>query len=249
MHTRRLSSFTAAAALLCLSAAAQPVPKAEEVLDKFVEATGGKAAYQKIHSESSTGTLEFVGKGIKGIATSYRAEPNRLLTVVELEGVGTVEEGTDGTVAWQRSAMQGPRVKQGDERAASLRLATFNMPLLWRKIYKQAENAGVEDVAGQPCYKIVLTPNEGKPETQYFDKKTNLLTKMAMTLSSPMGDLPVEVIFSDYKQQDGLLTPRKVRQSTMGQEITITLDSVKYNVEISKEKFDPPADVKALVTK
>src|SRR6185503_9661657 len=97
MHTRRLSSF-AAASLLCLSAAAQQAPKAEEVLDKFAEVTGGKAAYQKIHSESSTGTLEFVGKGIKGIATSYRAEPNLLLTVVELEGVGTVEEGTDGTI-------------------------------------------------------------------------------------------------------------------------------------------------------
>ena len=46
--------------------AADDLPKAETILDKYIEVTGGKAAYEKNHSEVSTGTMEFVGKGIKG---------------------------------------------------------------------------------------------------------------------------------------------------------------------------------------
>ena len=61
-------------------AADEPLPKGEEILDKFVDATGGKAAYLKVHNEMWKGTFELVGKGVKGVATSYRAEPNRSIT-------------------------------------------------------------------------------------------------------------------------------------------------------------------------
>ena len=56
-------------------AADEPLPKGAEILDKFVDATGGKDAYLKVHNEMWKGSFEFLGKGIKGAATSYRAEP------------------------------------------------------------------------------------------------------------------------------------------------------------------------------
>jgi hypothetical protein len=230
-------------------AADELLPKADRILDKFVEATGGKSAYEKIHNEKWTGSFEFVGKGIKGTVTSYRAEPNKTVTIVELEGVGTVEDGTDGETAWTRSAMQGPRIKEGDERAASLREAMLRGPLYWRKLFRQAETAGVENVGDQACYKVVLTPNEGKPETHYYDKKSNLLVKMTMTIASPMGEIPTETLLSDYKEESGVLQPHKVHQKAMGQEFLITMDHMEYNVDIPKDRFDLPADVKALRAK
>jgi hypothetical protein len=251
MH-RHLTLAVTVAGLLSFTGTApaeDQLPKAEGIMDKFIEATGGQAAYEKLDNEMWTGTFEFAGKGIKGTATSYRAKPNRSFTTIELEGVGTIEDGTDGETAWTRSALQGPRVKQGDERAAVMREATFNSPIHWRDLYKHAETAGAETVDSQECYKVVLTPNEGKPETRYFDKKTNLLVKVAMTLESPMGELPVETIVGDYKEQNGLLSPRKVRQKVLGQEFLVTIDTVKYNVEIPKNRFDLPEDIKTLVAK
>src|ERR1700719_3951998 len=100
-----------------IALAEEPLPKAEELLDKFVEATGGKAAYEKVHNEKWTGTFEFVGKGVKGVITSYRSEPSKTYTRVDLEGIGAIEDGTDGETAWTLSAIQGPHIKQGDERA------------------------------------------------------------------------------------------------------------------------------------
>ena len=37
--------------------AADDLPKADTILDKYIEATGGKAAYEKNHTEVSTGSM------------------------------------------------------------------------------------------------------------------------------------------------------------------------------------------------
>ena len=232
-----------------LAAPDEPLPKAEEILDKFVEATGGKTAYEKVHNEKTTGTFEYLGKGVKGTVTSYRAEPNKSVSIIELEGVGTLQEGTDGTTAWESTSLQGPRVKQGEERAMILREATLRAPLYWRKLYKRVETVGAETVDGQSCYKVVLTPEEGKPETQYFDKKSSLMIKMMMSTPSPMGEVPIEILLSDYKEESGLLRAHKQHHKLLGQEFLITLSQVEYNVDIPSDRFDLPADVKALTAK
>ena len=133
--------------------AADELPKAETILDKYIEVTGGKAAYEKNRSEVSTGTMEFVGKGIKGTVSSFRAAPDKSYTEVDIQGIGKVKEGTDGKMAWSLSAMQGPRVKDGEEKASALQAARFNAELHWRDIYK-AETKGVEKVDGKDCYKV-----------------------------------------------------------------------------------------------
>jgi len=244
-----LAVFVALASSPHVIAADEQLPKADRILDKFVEATGGKAAYEKVHNEKWTGSFEFVGKGIKGTATSYSAEPNKTVIIVELEGIGSMEDGTDGDTVWERSVLQGPRIKQGDERAHFLREAMLQAPLHWRKLYKQAETVGVENVGDQACYKVVLTPNEGKPETHYYDKKTALLVKVSMTMTTPNGEIPVENALSDYRGEFGLLQPHKVRSKVLGQEFLFTIDHAEYNVDIPKDRFDVPADVKALMAK
>jgi hypothetical protein len=122
-------------------------------------------------------------------------------------------------------------------------------PLYWRKLYKHVETAGVETIDDQACYKIVLTPNQGKPETHYYDKKNNLLVKMLMTLPSPMGEVPSETVVTDYQEQSGLLSPRKVHQKALGQEFLITIERVEYNIDIPKDRFDIPTEIKALMPK
>jgi len=89
-----------------LAAAAAPgliaadLPKAETILDKFVEVTGGKAAYAKVHSQIESGTFELPAMGIKGTMISYRAGTRSLLYRNRFPGIGKMQIGTDGKVAW-----------------------------------------------------------------------------------------------------------------------------------------------------
>jgi hypothetical protein len=65
--------------------AAADLPKGETLLDKYIEATGGKAAYARIHSDMTTGTMEFKAMGLKGKITTYAAEPDKKYSEVVLE--------------------------------------------------------------------------------------------------------------------------------------------------------------------
>ena len=241
------AALVAAIALPRLVAA--DLPKAETILDKYIEATGGKAAYQKLHTQMQSGTFEMSAAGIKGAVTMYRAEPDLAYTEIVLEGIGKIADGFDGKVAWSNSAMQGPHVKDGAERAQALQTSRFNGELHWRETYKTAETTGIEAVDGKDCYKVVLTPAEGSPVTHYYDKETGLLAKMSLISQTPMGEVPSDSFATDYRKEGDILMPHKVRQSVAGQEFTITIETVKLNPEIPKDRFDLPDEIKALVNK
>ena len=100
--------------------AADALPKADTILDKYVEVTGGKAAYSKLRTETSTGTMEMGAMGVKGTVVSYHAEPNQSFVETTLGGVGKIVEGSNGDIAWEMSAMQGARIKEGDEKGQAL---------------------------------------------------------------------------------------------------------------------------------
>src|SRR5579872_4966630 len=123
--------------------AADALPTGEAVLDKYIEVTGGKAAYEKKTSEISSGVMEFIGKGVKAKIMSYQAAPNKSYTAVEIDGIGKMEEGSDGVVAWERSALKGPRLKSGEEKAVALRAAAIQHDIRWRDFFQKVECTGV----------------------------------------------------------------------------------------------------------
>jgi hypothetical protein len=230
-------------------AADEELPKAEAILDRYVEVTGGSAAYDKLHSEVMTIEMEFVGRGIKGTLTRYADASNNSYSTGQLEGVGKLEEGVYNGHAWENSAIMGPRVKQGEENAAAVRDAVFNAARNWRKLYK-AETAGTELVNGEECYKVILTPLDGgKPQTMSMSKQTGYMVRTKRTMVSPMGEIAVEATAGDYKPFDGVLYPTRIVQSFAGNDISLTMLSLKSNIDIPKERFEPPAEIKKLMAK
>jgi outer membrane lipoprotein-sorting protein len=233
----------------CGVLAAADLPKAETLLDKYIEVTGGKAAYTKIHGQMMTGTMEFPAMGLKGKLTVYAAEPDKQYFEVDLEGVGKIEEGSGGDVAWSNSAMQGPRVKEGAEKTESLLKAKFNAELKWRDLYKTVETVGMETVDGKECYKVVATPKTGNPNTRWYDKDSNLLVKMSSVTPTAQGDIQAETSMSDYRKEGEFLMPHKMLVKAGPMEFAMTIDTVRHNPEIPKDRFEIPDAVKALLKK
>ena len=238
--------------VLTLAAAAQisaPLPKAEAVLDRFIEVTGGRAAYEKRHSVIAKATFDIPAAGIHGKLTTYAQEPNRNRMVLEIPGVGVIDGGNSGDVAWENSAVMGPRVMSGIEKDEALRSAVFNSPIHWRELYTKVENTGIETVDGRACYKLVLTPKTGKPKTEYYDKETGLLSKSKVIRTTPMGETPSESTESDYRNESGVLEPHAMTMKIGTQEIRSHIESIEVNPEIPKERFDPPPEIEALLKK
>src|SRR3982750_14055 len=98
-------------ALMCVPAvfaADEKLPSAESVLDRFLEVTGGKAAHQKVKTVVMKGSATLPGQGITINITTYSAAPNKRYQMSEVPGMGSMEEGSNGDIAWSRSAMMGP---------------------------------------------------------------------------------------------------------------------------------------------
>ena len=100
--------------------AQEALPKGEAILDRYVEVTGGRPAYEELHSEIVEGTFELAGKGVTAKMTIYRKAPNNSLMVVDIPGIGKMQEGATGEIGWSNSAIQGPRIKDYVSHCTSL---------------------------------------------------------------------------------------------------------------------------------
>jgi hypothetical protein len=244
-----LAASLTSLASLPMFGADEALPSVETVYNHFIAATGGKAAYDARHSLVEHATLNFAKQGLKGSLTIYEAAPDKYLGVTELPGIGKIATGSNGEVAWENTALQGPRIKEGVERADALREGAFNAPLYWQKLYAKAETAGSETVEGHDCYKVVLTPKEGKPITEFYDKKSGLMVKTMATVSSQMGDVNAEILYDDYRKDGDVLSPHRMVNRAAQQEFVIQIESVEVNPDLPKDRFDLPAEVQALLNR
>jgi hypothetical protein len=228
---------------VALAGSTVDLPTGEEVLAQYVEATGGKAAYEKLTNRVSTGTFELAAANVKGKVIQTQAAPNKMLNVTDMGATGKTSQGTDGTLAWEISTFGGDRVLDGDEKETFLTQATFNSELKRKDLYAKIECVGTEDVEGKPAYKVVLTPKAGKPLVEFYDVKSHLMTKQTATVATPMGELKIDTFPGDYKKVDGVLMPMSARQKILTQEIKITFTDIKHNVTLPKDAFNPPAAI------
>jgi hypothetical protein len=227
---------------------AADLPSADKLLQLSLERSGGAQALAKAKNAVMTGTVEMAGHNITGPVELYQ-DGSKSYTVIDLPGIGKVEEGFDGEIAWEMNALQGARIKDGEEKAAIERSSKISLLSSWRDYYKQGKTVGSEDVEGKQAWKVEMTPKEGKPETFYFDKDTMLLVRTTATIATPLGEIPVDAMMGDYRVVDGIKTPFTLTQKAMSQVIVMKFDKVQYNAPIDANRFDLPPAVKALAAK
>ena len=237
------------AVLFCPAAGflfAADTPTGESLIKRCIESEGGAKAIQRAQTAIMTGNVEIIGHNISGPLAIYQ-DGDKSYTEIELPGIGKIQEGFDGEVAWESNLLQGPRVKDGEELEAAKRASRISVLGDWKDYYKSAVTAGSEDVGGKPAWKVTMTPTHGSATEQFFfDRESGLLVRMTQVLPTAMGDIPVDMTLSDYRDVDGVKTPFLMTQSAMGQNMAMHLSKVTYNATIPAGRFDLPADVKAL---
>jgi hypothetical protein len=225
-----------------------PLPTAEAVIEKCIEARGGRAAHTRIRNIRSEGTIEITQIALKGKLTVYEAEPNYQLVILNFKGAdATSMEGTDGRHAWKMCCAAGPSLVEGVEKATKIRHAAFHGMLRWKQLYRKGECVGVDTVNEKPCYKVILTPPVGAPEVVYFDKDSGLEIKRELLLDTAMGKIAIHRFPTDYRETDGILLPRTITYRFPMAEQVIRLEKVETNLELPRGQFDPPPEVIALL--
>jgi len=224
-------------------------PDGATVLDRHVAAAGGTEAFARLRTRVTKARLEIPAAGVSMAVTVWAARPDRMRTLVESELVGRIERGYDGAVAWELTTTAGPRVHDGAQLDDLARDSRFDGLAGWRDWVAKAECLGAADVEGKPAWKVRITPKRGSPQTFYFDQASSLAVRMETIVPTPMGEVPAEAVFGEYREVDGVRIPHRVRQQAAGQDLVTVVESVTHNTEMAEAEFALPKEVQALVAK
>lgn len=222
------------------TAPADSAPSVDEILDKYVQALGGKAALEKLTSRVAKGTFEMDQMPGEATQEIYEKAPNKQLTITDSPSFGTFKRGYNGTTGWQDNPQTGLQDVTGDELASMRRHADFYWSTKLKELYPQMTMKGKESVGGRDAYVIEATPAEGSAETMSFDAESGLLVRLQGEGETPNGPVDFDSTFEDYRDVDGVKVPFVMHQSFGEFSFVIKLTDVKQNVSIDDTKFDKP---------
>jgi outer membrane lipoprotein-sorting protein len=236
-----LIAFCVAGMLAAAQEPKKPDLTAQQIIDKSIEASGGRAAMEKVTSSVAKGMIEGA-QGLRATMEFYAKAPNKRLIVTVIETGGEIRQGFDGKVGWSQDPARGVVELTGAPLADLAREAVFNSALKWREVYPKAELTGREKIGVRDAYVVRLTPASGKPVTQYFDAETFLMLRQISTQDTPSGPMELTVDFSDYRDVGGgIKAPFRMRQKLPVGDILVTMIQVSNNVEIDDATFAMPA--------
>jgi zinc protease len=227
------------------SSAAAPsaaLPSAEQVLKHYVEAIGGRAAWEKLHSRVSKGTIEIPAmNNLSGTIEVHMKAPNSILVVINLGGA-VIEQGFDGTTAWSDDPRNGLRVLSGGELEDEKREASFYHALDLQKIYSKMTVTGTEKIGERDAYVVEATPpGGGDADKLYFDAQSGLEVRSVNHRHTPDGSLEFSANIGDYRDVDGIKLPFRVEQASAQSAFTIKFTDIQHNVDLADSQFAKPA--------
>ena len=222
------------------------VPTVDELLGKYIQAIGGEANVGRVRSFVATGkSVGYRGFGGGGIVELSVQAPDKRATHInfpEYPDRGLSVRTYDGRTGWIATPLAVvPKYElAGSERDGARLDAMLALP-------SQIKTALTDLRVGPPTTiddkdVNVLQGNgpNGTLATLYFDDKTNLLVRMVRHGRSPIGRVPTQVDYSDYRDVGGIKFPYRWTFAWLDGRDNFEFADVKMNVPIDAAKFGEP---------
>ncbi len=268
MHrsTRRALAALLLTPLLLASAALArgddaPLPAAETLLEKHVEATGGRAAHLALRTRRREGKLAFKMSGHEfdcRVVEQFRA-PDESHTLYDGDAFSQVTV-CDGENAWEwrpgQAAADGTasagdvRLLEGIQKTRTRDKARMHGALDWKRRFVHVETLARVEVRGQPAYQVQLETPSGERYTQCYDVASGRLVRRTRDTEQHGQVTRVVAEIDDYREFDGVWLPMKVSAflSAPGQEEGTqvwTYERVVHGVELPDSLFAAPPELAA----
>lgn len=206
----------------------------DDVINKHIDALGGKENLNKIQNVVMEGSLSIQGTEIALTITQVNNKLNR--QDINAMGMHGFDMMTDKE-GWQYMPFQGmqkPEPKTEDEVKKSQSDLDIAGPLVdYASKGHKLELLGKEDVDGTECYKIKATLAGGKELTFFIDPASNMIIRAKETRKINGQDMELQTDFSDYKDVEGVKMPFSITQ----QFGTVLISSIKVNQTLPESVF------------
>ncbi len=228
---------TALGLLLLLSATILKAQTADEILDKHINAIGGRNNWNKVHSISMSGTLS-VGGQVADFSTTV-VDGKGFRQDFSLSGVTGYKIITPaagwvyvpGSGDENTKTMTPAEVKEGQDQ-----LSVKGNLLEYKGRGARVEYIGKEKTEGKECYKLKLTEKTGKVEWLYISQDTYYLVSSLNHVTVLGHEMDVATVYKDYMQQpEGVVIATTI--TTNGSDIHFA--TIAINKPVDDNIFKP----------
>ncbi|RLK03016.1 insulinase family protein [Tenacibaculum discolor] len=205
-----------------------PIPNgvtASSVVDDYFKAIGGKDKVANVKSVMITSNAAVQGMQLSLVQKN--ATPNKSSVIVSMMGNVMQKVIFDGTKGYQEANGQKKEMTEEELEKAKKESAPFA-----DKAYKTGTLDRIEPIDGNNAYVI----KHGKKEI-FYDVKSGLKVKEVKTAKGPQGEIKVPVVFSDYKEVNGIKFPHKMIQKNGPMTFEFITKEIKINEGVSDADF------------
>ncbi len=221
---------------------------AEEIINKYLTATGGVENWQKLEGVKMSAKVNQGGMDIP--LDIFNLKDGRQMTVVTFQGKSIKQGVYDGTTLWSTNFMTMKPEKSDAETTENFKTALGDFPdpfLNYSAKGYKVELVGKETVEGTETFKIKLTKKpvlvEGKSEENvsfyFFDTEEfiPILVESEVKAGPAKGKIS-QITMSDYQEVNGLFFPFSLGQGVKGMgSQPITLTKIELNPQVDPKEF------------
>ena len=217
---------------------------ADQILDRYLQALGGSAALAKVSSLVAKGAYSGFDTAFKEVPVDIVARaPNQRSWTIHMPD-GDSHRVFDGRNGW----WAGPDSPAPIETLTSGNLDRYRLEALvaFPAGIKQAFSqwkvgrTAIDDRAVQ----IVQGSNPGSgllPVNFYFDTTTGLLVRWVRWNATPVGPVPTQIDYDDFRDVVGVKMPFTWTVSQTYMQMTVKLSVIQANVPVDGAVFARPA--------
>jgi hypothetical protein len=245
-------------------------PSADQIIDKYLQAIGGTERLAGLKSYAAQGkSVGFGGFGGGGRVQMFGKYPDQRAVLIDFPDSpdrGKSVRAYDGREGWlvtpltvlgeyqlTGGELDGARLDAQLAFPGQIKQALTNlrvsMPVTINDLpglSSQTSNDVSMVAIGQDRLVNVVqgTVPRGSLATLYFDQESGLLVRMVRYGKSPIGRVPTQIDYADYRDVGGIKIPFRMIYAWMDGRDAIQLSEVRTNVPIDAEKFGRPAPSK-----
>ena len=222
-------------------------PTATQILDKYIQAVGGAQRLAGLTSFIATGTqggyAQVRGGGQFQIFAKAPDQRTVLVSFKDAPGRGDQTRAYDGKIGWINT----PRSLLGEYQVTGseldgLRLdALMSFPGQIKQVFTNLRVGDSDSINGKDVEVVQGRGPHGLLATLYFDKQSGLLVRVIRYSTSPIGRVPTQSDYADYRDVGGIKFPFQYAFLWLDGKDSYQLSDVKTNVPIDEAKFGRPA--------
>lgn len=220
---------------------------ADEIFDKYIQALGGAQRLSGLTSFVATGISQgYGGFGGDGEFTIFAKAPNQRTTLISFKEHperGDSVWAFDGRTGWIKTprGLLSDYELVGEELDGARLEAQMAFPGQIKQVLNNWRVGLRRSIEGRDYLVVQGSGARGLLATLYFDPDSGLLRRMVRYGPSPVGRVPTQIDYTDYRDVGGIKLPFEYQFSWLDGRYTAKIKDIKTNIAIDAARFGRPA--------